>query len=336
MTDSRIKWIDMAKGLGIILVIVAHLQPTFFTQEIYTFHMPLFFFLSGYVFSVERYKLLPFIKRKSKTILVPYFLLGIPMILFTFLQMIMDHKVESPGAYGAVIIAFLLQKKLWTIWFLTCLFLTNLLFYFIARMFKSNLMIQGIVVLAFASLGLYYYRNGGTPLLWNVDVCLTALPFFYGGYVLKNIRSVQTQILRNDKFSILYFILFLAINVATGIWNKSISGHGLEMFYNQYAFEPLTYLSAFSGILWIIILSKALYIKGIAYLGKHSLVYFSWHQVMMIPLLDWCFHGLSIFQDQSAPMNDVRVFVSTIIIIAILTPVDMLIRRTRLKCMVGG
>lgn len=335
MIESRIKWIDMAKGLGIILVIVAHLQPTFFTNEIYTFHMPLFFFLSGYVFTVEKYNFLQFIKRKAKTILIPYFLLGIPMILFVFIQMSVDKQMEAPGAYGSVIVDFLLQKRLWTIWFLACLFFTNLLFYAIARIFKNNLMIQGIVVLALASLGLFYYKNGGKPLVWNIDVCLTALPFFYGGYLLKKINFFKAQILRNDKLSILYFVFFLIINIFSGISSRSISGYGLEMYYNQYGFEPLTYLSAFSGILWVIILSNAIYIKKIAYLGKNSLVYFSWHQVIMIPLLEWCFYTFSIFQDKTYPMNDVRVLVSAIIIFAILTPIDRLIRNTKLKCMVG-
>lgn len=335
MTDSRIKWIDMAKGVGILLVIVAHLQPSFFLNEIYTFHMPLFFFLSGWVFHVDKYNFLQFVKRKVKTILIPYFLLGIPMILFTFIQMNVDKEVEYSGAYGSVIVDFLLQRRLWTIWFLACLFFTNILFYAIARIFKNNMIIQGIVVLALATLGLFYYRNGGKPLFWNLDVCLTALPFFYGGYLLKKINFFKVQLLRKDKFSLLYFIMFLMINITSGIATRSISGHGLEMFYSQYGFEPLTYLSAFTGILWVIILCNAIYVPKIAYLGKHSLVYFSWHQVILIPILDWFFYTINIFQDKTYPMNDVRVLVSLIIIIGILTPIDLLIRKTRLKCMVG-
>lgn len=46
--SSRIDWIDMAKGIGIVFVIVAHLGKFGNLQTwIYSFHMPLFFFLFG-------------------------------------------------------------------------------------------------------------------------------------------------------------------------------------------------------------------------------------------------------------------------------------------------
>ena len=63
--SNRIKWIDACKGIGIIAVVLGHLaisyNSTGFYAEystlldalirvIYSFHMPLFFVLSGYVF----------------------------------------------------------------------------------------------------------------------------------------------------------------------------------------------------------------------------------------------------------------------------------------------
>lgn len=53
MDDSRIEWVDIAKVLGVILVICGHLlYATNFdviNKMIYSFHMPMFFTLSGYV-----------------------------------------------------------------------------------------------------------------------------------------------------------------------------------------------------------------------------------------------------------------------------------------------
>ena len=52
MNNKRIEWLDIAKGIGILLVILGHClninQRSF--HLIFTFHMPLFFLLSGYVF----------------------------------------------------------------------------------------------------------------------------------------------------------------------------------------------------------------------------------------------------------------------------------------------
>ena len=67
-TNNRIKWVDIAKGIGIILVIVGHTIALEYSAPIYTFHMPLFFFLSGLFLNTD-VKLEAFIKKKAKSIL---------------------------------------------------------------------------------------------------------------------------------------------------------------------------------------------------------------------------------------------------------------------------
>ncbi len=48
---GRIVWLDAARGIGILLIIVGHIIPMTlpFSHFIYSFHVPLFFFLSGMV-----------------------------------------------------------------------------------------------------------------------------------------------------------------------------------------------------------------------------------------------------------------------------------------------
>src|SRR4030065_2778158 len=75
-TEPRIAWIDHAKALGIIFVVIGHTTglPVFVMNVIYSFHMPLFFFLSGYLLK-ESHLQLPFtsfLKRMWRTLLVPY------------------------------------------------------------------------------------------------------------------------------------------------------------------------------------------------------------------------------------------------------------------------
>lgn len=59
---KRIDWVDMLKGIAIICVIIGHRTwsdygalPCMLKSWIYSFHMPLFFFLSGFVFSIDKY-----------------------------------------------------------------------------------------------------------------------------------------------------------------------------------------------------------------------------------------------------------------------------------------
>ncbi len=63
------KWIDVTKGIGILLVILGHnnFDQSFLTV-IHTFNMPLFFFITGYLFHYKKYKPNPnyFIFQKFK------------------------------------------------------------------------------------------------------------------------------------------------------------------------------------------------------------------------------------------------------------------------------
>lgn len=54
-SKPRVAWIDMAKGIGILLVIFGHSGISKVPLAvIYTFHMPIFFFLSGLVLNVKK------------------------------------------------------------------------------------------------------------------------------------------------------------------------------------------------------------------------------------------------------------------------------------------
>ena len=79
---ERVDWIDALKGFAILLVIVGHLIQTNYQSGIgntifniiYSFHMPLFFFLSGFMVGFKDNGKLPFsfIKKKMATLLLPW------------------------------------------------------------------------------------------------------------------------------------------------------------------------------------------------------------------------------------------------------------------------
>ena len=76
---NRIEWIDYSKGILIILVIAGHAIPEFdlhldyLAHFIYSFHMPAFFILSGYLFRYKKdINTVEFAKKKAKQLLIPY------------------------------------------------------------------------------------------------------------------------------------------------------------------------------------------------------------------------------------------------------------------------
>ncbi len=83
---KRIDWIDAAKGFAILLVMMGHTLFHLRVIEVwlYTFHMPLFFFLSGYVFKIrDGESFLSFVRRKI-------FALVVPMLLFSIISILVN------------------------------------------------------------------------------------------------------------------------------------------------------------------------------------------------------------------------------------------------------
>ena len=70
--NERIRWIDYAKGIAAGLVLVGHFVPLRSLQIfIYSFHMPLFFFLAGVTFRNQQPNFRTFTKKKFMQIMVP-------------------------------------------------------------------------------------------------------------------------------------------------------------------------------------------------------------------------------------------------------------------------
>ena len=63
--DNRIEWIDIAKGIGIILVIAGHCFYLGYSYPLYAFHMSLFFLLSGLLFKDKNEGFVDFFKSKT-------------------------------------------------------------------------------------------------------------------------------------------------------------------------------------------------------------------------------------------------------------------------------
>ena len=86
MSQKRISYIDTAKGIGILLVVIGHsgYPSTNLVTWISSFHMPLFFLLSGILFAhtgAATKKTKTFLKRKLCSILIPYAFFSIASIL---------------------------------------------------------------------------------------------------------------------------------------------------------------------------------------------------------------------------------------------------------------
>lgn len=319
---KRIEWIDMAKGYGILLVIYGHIDE-FGTigRWIYSFHVPLFFLLSGYVFNSDGgWK--QFLKKKCRTILVPYFAYGIPILAVRFIKTYLQESLNASSVWK-IMEMFLLQKRLTTLWFLTCLFCLSLLFYVLTKLIRSDALLICVSIVA-AALGVRYYSTGGQPLVWNVDACLTALPFFCAGYLCKKKSAMTARFFEGRRIWAVMLGALFANLFFCGL-NIRHSGATLDMYQSVYWWASLVYPAAFAGILFIVCLSKLRTVEGIAYIGRNSLIYFAWHQALILPVVGEVFRRLRLESVHPYEVAVVLAIVKTFLIVMILTAANMLI-----------
>ena len=101
---NRIVFLDIAKAICIILVVVGHYMPdnspmwyVMLNKVIYTFHMPLFMFVSGYVYIATKKDISygSFLMKKVKRLMIPYFTTSV--IVITIKLLTQDFMlVEAP------------------------------------------------------------------------------------------------------------------------------------------------------------------------------------------------------------------------------------------------
>lgn len=121
---NRIEWVDIAKGIGIILVLWGHGMSSFY-DEIYRFHMPLFFLLSGYLYN-SKCGLKDFCMKKMYSLYVPF-------VVWNILGVILEALLIGNGSIiKRVMGVFLTIDKsgafFGATWFLGALFVTSILY----------------------------------------------------------------------------------------------------------------------------------------------------------------------------------------------------------------
>lgn len=80
---NRITYIDTAKGIGIILIVVGHMLPVkAVIHVIFAFHVPLFFIISGFLPVDPNYTIGQIVKKKAFSLMYPYLTFSIIDIIW--------------------------------------------------------------------------------------------------------------------------------------------------------------------------------------------------------------------------------------------------------------
>ena len=282
--DKRIDWIDSARGIAVLLVIWGHIDGgSIFTRAFYCFHVPLLFWISGFLFNAEPHKFDLFLIKKIKTI-------ALPCMLYSTIVIILGIFIFRDVRYVQLIPQIIMQIKSWPLWYMACLFLLNIIGYFVLKRIHKKSM-QILIVLLLAGCGLLYNTFVRVGLPWNMDIAPMAFPFFYFGFLekdnMKSNKGILIKINQSAHNSTWIGFILLLVSIGMGFLNKELSNafYTFDMYSGHYNIAPISYLSAFIGIYAVCLICSRFKSKILTHVGKRSIVYFAFHFNIFIPLI---------------------------------------------------
>ena len=250
---ERLSWLDVLKGIGIILVAIGHIYSnrTVFNW-LYSFHMPLFFLAAGWVYKEK--PIITDIKRRIQTIVVPYFSFGLLILLYW--QVIERRFRDSDMSFMNALFGLFsgcydnLDFNV-HLWFLPCFFVTVVLFNILVNMGGRK-----ITYIVSALMSSVYVVLPMPELPWGFNRVFKYIGFYAVGVIL---AGRETRIVDRK-------IRIGTVAVALIILNFFLSLHNLTTGF-------MWFVTAFIGVAAMILISQFVNENRILqYFGRISLM----------------------------------------------------------------
>lgn len=277
-----LRWADVLKFWGILAIVWGHtLSRGAVHQYLYSFHVPLFFFVIGLYFKASQVSFCRFCKKKAISLLLPYLAIAVLSVL---IFAVLGELASSALGYDGV--DFSLRTNLLEIltgqcranrplWFLPCMFVFYILCYGLTKLAEKRtgsiraaiymLAIAGSVALCGIN-SAFFHISG---LFWKADVSVFMLSFFSLAAIIKPILAKPKA---NWVCALLAFFLFLLGGYLA--FRNSLVGY----LSNSYGDVLLFYLSATCTVLALCFVSILLsqvniqtVTRAMVYVGKRTL-----------------------------------------------------------------
>ena len=218
---NNILWIDIAKFIAMFLVVFEHVVLAFklndtsyiayFRDVVITFHMPLFFLLSGYLYKqksrIENYEKILW------ALVIPYFLYQFLYLPFKLGYYNLYEHIPLNIASIKCFVGILLGDNLGTegskyalsvcpaLWFVMVIIQLRFIFAHV------NMTVKNLSIIAlFSFIALKFLQLANIDLYFCLDNTLYAIPYFAAGYYFKNYFNKKFEFSKHYKF-----ILFIAL-----------------------------------------------------------------------------------------------------------------------------
>jgi fucose 4-O-acetylase-like acetyltransferase len=280
MNENRFNQIDIAKGIGIILVVIGHTATHLGIEKIiYQFHMPLFFILSGFFFK-DKYldKPLSFLFSRLKRLYIPYVLNGL-RLFFVFVCISYLVKERTGFSFlGGLKYCLLIISGLGSapfagaMWFLRALFIVSFIFIFLKWIISKIVGDKKKKIILFLSVVGFLIIGYKTQLPYNISSSFVALFFYYIGYLYSKNKN---QVIMN-----IYIVLLALAILLYATFTNSV-----DLAYNTYTSIWLFILSSVSGTYIIVYVSEKIKQNYILeYMGQKSLSIMLFHFLSFVTI----------------------------------------------------
>lgn len=238
MKKNRILTYDFLRGVAIILMVVGHcilvypinlheiLWCDLLYQWIYTFHMPLLFFVSGCVYKYGDFK--SYISKKVNRILVPYIIFG---IINKFLHSYGASLVNQHSELSTLPASLFLGYSNW--------FLFTILLIFITYPLIDRLIGNKIIQLIIALIILIFVPSSSFPGIFQLNNYIIYLPFFMMGSCLKSFFTM----LQPRKYLLAIAILCLVLHTSIFYLTYGLENDSIYLMKNLMAMLMIICLS---------------------------------------------------------------------------------------------
>lgn len=249
MEQQRDLTIDIAKGITIFLMVWGHsIFGTFAWEKIYLFHMPLFFFISGFFF--KNMSFVSYLKNKSQRLLFPFIFYWIFIRIWNIFSNLIIQKANLKE-----ILMYVKSEEFFPktgpLWFLLCLFLLSIVSYFlILKIPKKYHLLILLVSITIA----YLLPQQEGKFTFYYGQALLMLPFYMAGYYFYNNNSSLYK-------SMTYSYRSYYIAIISGILLFVIPWQKMDVSVQNWPNPISLYPGAVSGILFVLSISKIISIR---------------------------------------------------------------------------
>lgn len=279
---ERKTYIDIMKCIGIILIVMGHIPITnrFIHDWIFSFHVALFFFISGYLHKVVPTDM-SFIRKNLYSLIlvtVPYFIIGrifVGIQNFVFYQ----DKFNINDVILQPFVSYITgSSSMGVMWFVVALFWMRIAFNTVAQCFKQKGFVW-ILLLLFTVLSVGVYYSGFRFNYYQLSAVMLAMPIYCLGYLVKQNNLPEWYLNRLSCATKLFisFIFLLFTILFTEIFSP-INLNALEVGTNIFTY----YLQTIVGVAFIFTLSVLLPShKIIVNISNGTMVILGFHMILI-------------------------------------------------------